>query len=84
MAERWERPGLGRSVAVGCLLALPGLFGGGMVAVAIAKFVGELRRCTPPEGLPACGTFEFLMVGAGIGLLGLPGLALWRLHRRPR
>ncbi len=52
-----------------------------MIAVLIAKTVGAARGCTPPEGLPACNTFEFLYPGALVGLLGLPMLALYRLRK---
>lgn len=84
MEERERAPGVGRSAALGCLLAIPGFFGGGMIAVAIAMFVDDVTRCKAPEGLPACGTFEFLIVGGVAGLVLLPGIALWRLHRRRR
>jgi hypothetical protein len=63
------------------LTAPIGFFGGGMIAVLIAKMVGAIRNCTPPEGLPACHTFEFLYPGALIGFVGLPMLALFRLRR---
>jgi hypothetical protein len=82
--EQERASGVGRSAALGCLLALPGFFGGGMIAVAIAMFVDDVRRCTPPDGLPACGTFEYLIVGGVAGVVLLPGIALWRLHRRRR
>lgn len=52
-----------------------------MVAVAVAKMVGSLQRCTPPEGLPACNTFEYLAVGAAIGVVVLPVVVVWRLRR---
>ena len=67
--------------AVGCLLAIPGFFGGGMIAVGIAKLVGGVTQCQPPEGLPACHTFEYLLVGAVIGLVLLPSVVVWRLRR---
>ena len=68
-------------IGVGCLTAPIGFFGGGMIAVLIAKMVGAARGCVAPEGLPACNTFEFLYPGALIGLIGLPTLALYRLRR---
>jgi hypothetical protein len=58
-----------------------GFFGGGMIAVLFAKVMGAIQGCKPPEGLPACHTWEFLYPGALIGLIGLPTLALWRLRR---
>jgi hypothetical protein len=66
-------------IGVGCLTAPIGFFGGGMIAVLIAKMVGGVQGCKAPEGLPACNTFEFLAVGALIGLVGLPLLSMWRL-----
>ena len=68
-------------IGVGCLTAPIGFFGGGMIAVLIARIVGSARGCTAPEGLPACNTFEFLYPGALIGLIGLPMLALYRLRK---
>jgi len=52
-----------------------------MIAVLIAKIAGAVRGCIPPEGFPACNTWEFLWPGALIGLVGLPLAALLRLHR---
>jgi hypothetical protein len=66
---------------VGCLLSIPGFFGGGMVAVGIAKLVGEVTQCKPPEGLPACNTFQYLLAGGLIGLVVLPGIVVWRMRR---
>jgi hypothetical protein len=68
-------------IGVGCLTAPIGFFGGGMIAVLFAKITDAVRNCTPPEGLPACNTWEFLYPGALIGLLGLPTVALYRLRR---
>jgi hypothetical protein len=68
-------------IGVGCLTAPIGFFGGGMIAVLIAKIADAVRNCTPPEGLPACNTWEFLYPGAVLGLIGLPTIALYRLRR---
>ena len=67
-------------IGVGCVTAPIGFFGGGMIAVLIAKIVGAAKSCPAPEGLPACNTFEFLAVGALIGMIGLPALSVWRLR----
>ena len=67
-------------IGVGCLTIPIGFFGGGMIAVLIAKFVGALNGCTPPKDFPACNTFEFLVPGALIGIIGLPTAALLRLR----
>jgi hypothetical protein len=71
-------------IGVGCFTVPIGFFGGGMIAVLIAKIVGAARNCTPPEGLPACNTFEFLLPGALIGLIALPALAVLRLRKGRR
>jgi hypothetical protein len=67
-------------IGVGCFTLPIGFFGGGMIAVLIAKIVGAAKGCTPPEGFPACNTFEFLLPGGLIGMLVLPTAALWRLR----
>ena len=67
-------------IGVGCLTAPIGFFGGGMIAVLIAKIVGGLQHCNAPEGFPACHTFEFLFPGALVGMIGLPMLSVWRLR----
>jgi hypothetical protein len=71
-------------IGVGCLTAPIGFFGGGMIAVLVAKMVGAVQNCAPPKDLPACHTFEFLWPGALIGLIGLPAMALYRLRRGRR
>ena len=59
--------------------AIVGYFSGGMVAVLIAKVVGFLNRCTPPEGFPACDFESYFRVGTLLGALSLPGLIIWRM-----
>jgi len=70
-----------RNVGVGCLTAMVGFFSGGMIAVFVAKFVGGAQGCQPPEGLPACNWWVYAGIGAVIGALSLPFLALRRLNR---
>jgi drug/metabolite transporter (DMT)-like permease len=72
---------LTRNAAVGCLTAVVGFFSGGMIAVLIGKFVGSAQGCQPPEGLPACNWWVYAGVGAVIGAMSLPFLALRRLSR---
>ena len=64
---------------VGCWLAVVGYFAGGMVAVAIAKLVGSVTNCRPPEGFPACSFEQYLQVGTVVGALLLSGSFIWRL-----
>ena len=68
-------------IGVGCFTAPIGFFGGGMIAVLVAKIVGAVRGCVAPEGFPACQTWEFLLPGALIGLVGLPVAAILRLRK---
>jgi len=68
-------------IGVGCLTLPVGFFGGGMIAVLIAKIVGAVTGCTPPQGFPACATWDFLLPGALIGGVGLPTMAILRLRQ---
>jgi hypothetical protein len=63
-------------------MAVPGFFGGGMIAVAVGRLVESVTGCTPPDGLPACHTGLYLLVGGLTGLVLLPSVVLWRWHRR--
>jgi len=60
-----------------------GFFGGGMIGVLVAKVVGAVQDCPPPKDFPACNTWEYLYVGALIGVVGLPSVALF-LFRKGR
>ena len=75
-AERYLMPG--------CLFTVAGFFGGGMMAVAIAKVVGQLQGCAPAEGLPACNHHTYMVVGALLGMVLLPSVSLWRIRRGAR
>jgi hypothetical protein len=70
-----------RNVGVGCVTAMAGFFSGGMIAVLVGKFVGSAQGCQPPEGLPACNWWVYAGIGALIGAVTLPVLALRRLNR---
>jgi hypothetical protein len=72
---------MARNFGVGCLTMFAGFFSGGMIAVMIAKLVGSVQGCNPGEGLPACNWWVYAGVGAVIGALTLPVLALRRLNR---
>jgi hypothetical protein len=71
---------LARNIGIGCVTTVAGFFSGGMIAVMVAKFVGSAQRCQPPEGLPACNWHVYAGVGALIGMVTLPVLALWRVN----
>ncbi len=72
---------IARNIGVGCITTFAGFFSGGIVAVMIAKFVGSMQGCKPPEGLPACNWYVYAGIGAVLGALTLPVLALRRLNR---
>jgi hypothetical protein len=72
---------IARNVGVGCVTMFAGFFSGGMIAVMIAKVVGSVQSCKPVEGLPACNWWVYAGVGAVVGALTLPVLALRRLNR---
>jgi hypothetical protein len=73
---------IARNIGVGCFTTFGGFFSGGMVAVLIAKFVGSVQGCKPVEGLPACNWWVYAGVGAVLGAVTLPILALSRLNRK--
>ncbi|MEO8580007.1 MAG: hypothetical protein ABI469_07150 [Gemmatimonadales bacterium] len=85
MASNGAEPDRGaiiaRNMGVGCVTTFAGFFSGGMIAVMIAKFVGSMQNCKPPEGLPACNWYVYAGIGAILGAMTLPVLALRRLNR---
>jgi len=75
---------IARNIGVGCITTGAGFFSGGMIAVLVAKFVGSAQGCQPPEGLPACNWWMYAGIGALVGAVTLPFLALRRLNRSRR
>jgi len=75
---------IARNVGVGCITTMAGFFSGGMIAVLVGKFVGSMQGCRPPEGLPACNWWVYAGIGALLGAITLPVLALRRLNRGRR
>ena len=75
---------IARNVGVGCITTIAGFFSGGMIAVLVGKFVGSMQGCRPPEGLPACNWWVYAGIGALLGAITLPVLALRRLNRGRR
>ena len=75
------RSNLARNAGIGCFLAVPGFFGGGMIGVTIAWIVGGLTKCQAPADLPACNMWPYLAIGAIVGAILLPSLVIWRLGR---
>ena len=74
-------PGKPHYASIGCLLAIAGFFGGGMIGVAIGWFVTKARGCVPPEGFPICDINTFWVPGMLGGMLLLPALVIWKLRR---
>ena len=68
-------------VGVGCVTAFAGWWSGGMVAVLVAKIVGAIRGCVPGEHGQPCNWYLYAAVGAVVGGISLPILALRRLRR---
>jgi hypothetical protein len=50
-----------------------------MIGVLVGKVVGNVRRCVPIEGTPACDWYYFAAVGMILGATTLPLLVLRRL-----
>ena len=71
---------IARNIGVGCITTVAGFFSGIMVGVLVAKFVGSMQGCKPGEGLPACNWWVYAGIGAVLGALTLPLLALRRLN----
>jgi len=69
-------------LGVGCLSAVVGLAGGGMIAVFVAKIVGGITGCrVDAESGAPCGWDTYWTWGARIGLVGVPVIVLWRLRK---
>ena len=69
-------------LGVGCITLVSGFFGGGMIAVLIAKTVGAAQGCAPdPETGAPCNWFNYMLIGAVIGLVAFPTTAVTLLRR---
>ncbi len=71
----------GTFLGVGCFTAFAGWWSGGMVAVVVAKIVGAVQGCPAGEHGQPCNWYVYAGVGAVIGAISLPVLALRRLRR---
>jgi len=76
--EGWQYLG------IGCVTAVAGFFGGGMIAVLVSKIVGAVQRCPADAetGAP-CNWFVYAGIGALIGLVAMPATTVY-LFRRGR
>lgn len=83
-SDEQDRVPTGAIVGAGCFSAVAGFFGGGMIAVLVAKFVGSYQGCKPPEGIPACNWGQYALVGMIAGVIIVPLVSIIRLtSRRP-
>jgi hypothetical protein len=71
-------------VGIGCVTAVGGFFSGAMIGVFVGKVVTEVTKCAVTEGIPACDWQVYAGWGGLIGLVTLPALVFWRLHRGSR
>jgi hypothetical protein len=82
MAGGIERP---NRLAVGCLLFLPGLFGGAMIALLVGMVIDRITGCVPPGaaagGPTVCGWERYATIGAVLGVVLLESVVMWRLRR---
>ena len=71
-------------LGLGCVTAVVGFAGGGMIAVLIAKIVGALTRCSSDAetGAP-CNWFTYAVFGAIAGFVLVPIISI-ALRRRSR
>ena len=53
-----------------------------MIGVLVGKIAGNVRRCVPIEGTPACDWYYFAAAGMILGATTLPILVLRRLNRK--
>jgi hypothetical protein len=51
-----------------------------MIGAAVAKLVGSVRGCRPPQGFPACDIWSYVVPAGVIGALGLAVAIVWRLR----
>ena len=81
-ASRQTTEGVWPYVGVGCVSAVAGLAGGGMIAVLVAKIVGGVTRCASDAetGAP-CDWSTYWTGGARIGLVLVPTIVLWRMRK---
>jgi hypothetical protein len=69
-------------VGVGCMTAVVGFFGTGMLGILLAKVIGGISGC-PAEaetGAP-CNWFTYAMRGGLLGVVILPTLIIWRMRK---
>jgi|SRR5690242_10667351 len=70
---------------IGCITAVAGFAGGGMIAVLAAKIIGAVTRCSAEAetGAP-CGWTTYWLTGAIAGFVLLPTITIWLFSRGRR
>ncbi len=70
-----------KRLGIGCFSVFVGFISGGMIGVFVGKIVGNVRKCVPIEGTPACDWYYFALSGMILGAITLPLLVNRRLRR---
>ena len=70
-----------RLIGVGCFTAFAGTWSGAMVAVLLGMIIESARGSPDCTGVPICNWYVYAGVGALVGAITLPFLALRRLRR---
>lgn len=78
-------PGCWGRAGVGCVTFVGGAWSGAMIGVLIGEIVGFFLRVPDCQGLPvSCNWAAYAGIGAVVGGISLPALALWRIRRGGR
>ena len=69
-------------LGVGCMTAVVGFFGSGMIAILLAKIVGAATGCAveAETGAP-CNWYSYAIRGGLAGMVLLPSLVVWRMRK---
>ncbi|NUP56133.1 MAG: hypothetical protein HOQ17_00700 [Gemmatimonadaceae bacterium] len=69
-------------LGVGCMTAIVGFFGTGMIAILVAKLVGGMTGCAveAETGAP-CNWLTYAVRGGVLGMILLPTFIIWRMRK---
>ncbi len=69
-------------LGVGCMTAVVGFFGSGMIAILLAKIVGAMTGCAveAETGAP-CNWFTYAIRGGLLGMIVVPSFITWRMRK---
>jgi hypothetical protein len=69
-------------LGVGCMTAIVGFFGTGMIAILVAKVVGGMTGCaTEAETGAPCNWLTYAVRGGVLGMILLPTFIIWRMRK---